>query len=422
MTTIIYWFRKDLRIQDNLAFTQACADANHLLPVFIHPANHDEQTSWGFPRVGHHSNVFLKQSLSELKDQLEACGSSLLELHGGTEEVFQILRKQTQSNVIYCEQIEAPEEITQLDILTHLDFEVRQFWQSSMLDPKDLPFDLKNMPDVFTIFRKSIEEKKLSHAKSIGKPENIPPLPPLGIHINQQKKEQIEQINFLFKGGEMSALAHLSQYFERRLPDTYKQTRNQLTGMDYSSKFSPWLAFGCCSARDIVQRLREYESTYGANDGTYWLWFELLWRDYFRFLHFKYGKKLYHSRGLGHSPSNRFDPKKFMQWRSGETGEALIDAGMRELYQTGFLSNRMRQIVASYWIYDMKGDWRAGAAWFESQLVDYDVYSNQGNWLYIAGCGTDPRGGRQFNVKKQSQDHDFDGSYRAKWLSNWVPD
>jgi deoxyribodipyrimidine photo-lyase len=94
----------------------------------------------------------------------------------------------------------------------------------------------------------------------------------------------------------------------------------------------------------------------------------------------------------------------------------LIDAGMRELRESGYLSNRMRQIVASYWIYDMQGDWRAGAAWFESQLIDYDVYSNQGNWLYIAGRGTDPRGGRPFNVAKQTQDHDPDGIYRRLWL------
>ena len=93
-----------------------------------------------------------------------------------------------------------------------------------------------------------------------------------------------------------------------------------------------------------------------------------------------------------------------------------MDAGMRELKATGYLSNRLRQVVASYLIYDLHSDWRAGAAWFESQLLDYDVYSNQGNWLYIAGRGTDPRGGRRFNPQKQAQDHDANGSYRALWL------
>ena len=88
---------------------------------------------------------------------------------------------------------------------------------------------------------------------------------------------------------------------------------------------------------------------------------------------------------------------------------------MRELAASGYLSNRLRQLVASYLIHDLGGDYRAGAAWFEAQLLDYDVYSNQGNWLYIAGRGTDPRGGRRFNPEKQTREHDPDGEYRHMW-------
>ena len=88
---------------------------------------------------------------------------------------------------------------------------------------------------------------------------------------------------------------------------------------------------------------------------------------------------------------------------------------MRELSATGYLSNRLRQIVASYLIHDLGGDWRAGAAWFEAQLIDYDVTSNQGNWLYLAGRGTDPRGGRRFDPKKQARDYDADGQFQAMW-------
>ena len=105
------------------------------------------------------------------------------------------------------------------------------------------------------------------------------------------------------------------------------------------------------------------------------------------------------------------------RWCHGQTGEPLVDAAMRELAATGYLSNRLRQVVASYLMYDLHGDWRAGAAWFEHCLLDYDPYSNQGNWLYIAGRGTDPRGGRRFNLPKQTQDHDAHGSYRRLWGS-----
>jgi deoxyribodipyrimidine photo-lyase len=166
----------------------------------------------------------------------------------------------------------------------------------------------------------------------------------------------------------------------------------------------------------IAQRLSQYEKQHGANESTYWIWFELLWRDYFSFLPFKYGKKLFYPTGLTDQPVGKLNVSQFNQWINGQTKDSFINAAMTELSSTGFMSNRMRQIVASYWIYDMGGDWRAGAAWFESQLIDYDVYSNQGNWLYIAGRGTDPRGGRPFNVAKQMRDHDPDGAYRKRWL------
>ncbi len=417
MSTIIYWFRNDLRLADNPAFARACAEASQLVPIYIHQDATEEFSRWDFPRMGRHRKQFLKQALHELKHQLGAHGASLLEFHGRPEDIFSVLRDQTQSDLIYCEQIEAPEEIAQVDHIRKMGFTITSFWQSSMLDPKELPFALQNMPDVFTKFRQDIERQGLSHAKPAELLRPIPPVPLLNLELHQEKNTSPDQSG-LFRGGEISALEHIKQYFDRGLVDSYKQTRNQLMGMDFSSKFSPWLASGCCSSRVIAEQLRSYESMHGANEGTYWLWFELLWRDYFRFLHFKYGASLYVPKGLSDKPVNIFDQKKFLQWSSGQTGEALIDAGMRELSETGFLSNRLRQVVASYWIYDMNGDWRAGAAWFESQLIDYDVYSNQGNWLYIAGRGTDPRGGRPFNVRKQTLDHDPDGIYRAKWLGN----
>ena len=170
----------------------------------------------------------------------------------------------------------------------------------------------------------------------------------------------------------------------------------------------------------IYAELKRFEAERGPNDSTYWIWFELLWRDYFRCLHLQNSKKLYRKQGLGDSELAKVPNNKqgFSHWCEGRTGEPLVDAGMRELAATGWLSNRLRQIVASYLIYDLKSDWRAGAAWFESQLIDYDVYSNQGNWLYIAGRGTDPRGGRRFNPQMQAQQHDKDGVYRQRWSSN----
>ena len=135
-------------------------------------------------------------------------------------------------------------------------------------------------------------------------------------------------------------------------------------------------------------------------------------------MHAKHGAALYRANGLGgpsHSPAPTHNAQGFARWCSGHTGQPLVDAGMRELAATGWLSNRMRQIVASYLVHDLGGDWLAGAAWFEHTLIDFDPCSNQGNWAYIAGRGTDPRGGRRFNTEKQTKDHDPDGHYRRLW-------
>ena len=417
MRTLIYWFRNDLRLADNPAFAQACLNVDYLLPVYIHDSKEQDMV-YGFERQGLHRKAFLRASLDDLKTQLQAQGSDLFEFAGKSTEILLQLVQDTAATAIYCEQIEVPEELEQVRILQEQAVEVKEFWQSSMLEPQDLPFALEKMPDVFTAFRREVERAQLKFAQPIHAPKKISSLPATLPQASILPSVAQSVSHPYFVGGASHAQTHLKQYLERRLPDSYKETRNQLIGMDYSSKFSAWLALGCISAREIAAQLSDYENRYGANDGTYWLWFELLWRDYFRFIHFKYGQNLYRASGLTGLPVKPSPQASFEQWRFGNTGSELVDAGMRELYQSGYLSNRMRQIVASYWIYDMQGDWRAGAAWFESQLIDYDVYSNQGNWLYIAGRGTDPRGGRPFNVAKQTQDHDPKEIYRKLWLSS----
>jgi deoxyribodipyrimidine photo-lyase len=177
---------------------------------------------------------------------------------------------------------------------------------------------------------------------------------------------------------------------------------------------------GALSAAQIIAALNVFEAQHGKSESSYWIWFELLWRDYFRFLHYKYGAQLYRARGLSKTPVSlpAFDEQKFLAWTLGPTGETLVDAAMRELASTAYLSNRLRQQVLSYWLHELSGDRRVAAAWLESQLLDYDVYSNQGNCLYLAGLGIDPRGylgGRWFDPQKQAKQHDAGGEYRRIW-------
>jgi deoxyribodipyrimidine photo-lyase len=145
--------------------------------------------------------------------------------------------------------------------------------------------------------------------------------------------------------------------------------------------------------------------------------FELRWRDFFRLMMLKHGKSVFQFQGFGQSfvpPPGRSE-NTFRRWAEGKTGQPFVDAAMRELKFTGFMSNRMRQVVASYLIDYLKLDWRLGAAWFEEQLIDYDVSSNWCNWAYQAGVGNDPRGKRVFNPERQAEMYDPDGAYRRLW-------
>lgn len=444
--TLIFWFRNDLRLDDNPGLIQACQQAANLLLVHCRSTTAWQLTRWKVPRTSWHRQQFLASTLSDLAMQLKSCGSQLLEMEGNPAELLPALARAVGAATIYCEEIAAPEEQEEVAALRAAGLTVKTVWQSSLLDPTDLPFVPNALPDVFTSFRTTVERQHVLPPPPLARPQKIPALPPAyaavvekwgapgpamssgfadaaptehqAAHPDRHPAGDRSSFPYflpLFSGGATAASRHVRQYFDRKLAHTYKLTRNGLTGVDYSTKFSPWLASGAISARQVYAALKRFEAAHGANDSTYWIWFELLWRDYFRLLHLKYGAQLYRAQGLTSLPQPSHDGRRFDAWCQARTGEPLVDAGMAELSITGYLSNRLRQIVASYLVHDLGCDWRAGAAWFEAHLIDYDVYSNQGNWLYIAGRGTDPRNGRRFNIQKQIHEHDPDGAYRRLW-------
>jgi deoxyribodipyrimidine photo-lyase len=218
-----------------------------------------------------------------------------------------------------------------------------------------------------------------------------------------------------FKGGETGALERLVSYCATRDGlGRYKETRNGLLG-NYSSRFSPWLALGCLSPRIIMSEVRKHEARFGANESTYWMQFELLWRDYFRLVFEKYQNRLFQHGGLKQRPTGKADAQRFADWCNGKTRCNFVNANMNELRETGWMSNRGRQNVASYLVHDLGVDWRWGAAWFEYLLLDYDVCSNYGNWNYVAGIGNDPRPNRKFNTSLQQSMYDPDGTFTRTW-------
>ena len=248
-----------------------------------------------------------------------------------------------------------------------------------------------------------------------------------------------------FTGGSEAGNARVRHLLESGAMSSYKDTRNGLLGLDFSTKLSAWLALGSISARQVHWLLMDFEggkSDLGKGAKGYGaaVRFELLWRDYMRLCTRKFGSRLFFVDGYKQdknakwnyisSPFTNSTEKKNKGGKNdddtrcaverfirGQTGIGLIDASQRELFLTGWTSNRARQNVASFLAKHLGIDWRIGAEWYECNLMDYDVSSNWGNWQYVAGVGNDPRGdARVFNPVKQALDYDPHGEYIRAWV------
>ncbi|WP_020604681.1 DASH family cryptochrome [Spirosoma spitsbergense] len=431
--TIIHWFRNDLRLHDNPALYQSCQDAEVVLPVYIlDPTSIETVPGRNFPKAGGHRMRFLLESLADLRRSLQQKGSDLLIRAGDPRQVLAELVRQYQASAVYAGQ-EATTEETRLEeeikqALHPVGGQLKLFWMLSLYHPDDLPFELSVVPDAYRDFRKGCEKQAqvrqevpvptLPVLPDIA-PGELPTLETLGLEA--PIPDDRAAIHFL--GGETEALQRVETYFwQRDLLRTYKYTRNQLLGEDYSSKFSAWLANGCLSPRRVYWEVRRYEQERKKNVSTYWLIFELIWRDYFRFQAARQGHRIFLASGPRHAPTTGWkkDDDLFAKWAAGQTGIPFVDANMRELNATGFMSNRGRQNVASLLLHrgekpDLSVWWPWGAAYMESQLIDYDPASNWGNWNMVAGVGADAHGDRYFNSYTQATRYDPQGEYVKHW-------
>jgi deoxyribodipyrimidine photo-lyase len=429
MKRALVWFKTDLRLHDNETLVLAMEQSDEVIPVYCFDEAHFKTTKFGFKKTGNFRAHFLLESLMDLDKNLRAVGSGLTVVKGKPEvEIAKLIEKYNVQKVYAKDEVAYEELQTQALVqkeLSKINTPLVTFNSSTLYQEEDLPFSIKDIPDVFTNFRKQVEKESkiraaFSKPKAINSPEidvlNLPSLEELGLeNIATDNRAVLD-----FEGGETASWTRLEHYFfKTKSLSVYKETRNGLVGADYSSKFSAWLALGCISARSIYAQIQHYEKEIVANESTYWLVFELLWRDYFRFVMKKYGHLFFLQNGIKTSKknSNRHNAKLFETWKNAQTGNDFINANMLELKLTGFMSNRGRQNVASYLVNDLQLDWRYGAAYFEEQLIDYDVCSNWGNWAYLAGVGNDPRENRAFNIEKQANDYDKNNTYRNLWLN-----
>ena len=424
--TSLIWFRNNLRIQDNTSLKKATENHRNTIAVYFFDPKLFKIDAYGFQKTAKYRTKFLIETITDLKKNLADVNITLLTYFESPEDKLHEICDAFEIGTIYTQKEWTREEVATNNFIKNTLSESLNFvedYDQFLYNPDTVSRDFSKIPDVFTAFRKKLEKtvqvsKELAISKCaqeniIDTKTTIPTLKELGFENFEPHKNTA----FPFEGGETAALSRLKNYFfETKKVGFYKKTRNGLVGTDYSTKFSPWLANGSLSAKTIYWKIREYEAEFSANDSTYWVIFELIWRDYFKYISLKYNAKVFQLGGILEKDYQwSSDNRLIKQWIHGETTDDFVNANMIELKESGFMSNRGRQNVASYFAKELLLDWRIGAAYFESMLLDYDVHSNYGNWMYVAGVGNDPRD-RKFNTQLQAERYDGNRKFRKRWL------
>lgn len=440
-----------------------------MVPVYVFDLSQygpDNLSPHGFQRTGPFRAAFQVEAVRDLRNRLRNQGADLVLRQGDpAEEVLDVIDALVEKGINKVRVI-VHKEVTWEEVVQErrvekglkwrkeekgLDGDIHYVWGATLHHIEDLPFNGGGpwFPNTFTDYRKMIEAQDGPEVRrEIELPARLAPFPmhlkirndPFpSLRIDLEVDGLCDPHDYAFPhplavadfvGGETEAEGRWNDWaWHADALRVYKETRNESGNRDFSSKMSPWLALGCISPRTIYWNCKKYEEEVEKNESTYWMVFELMTRDYFRWVAASVGTKLfslhgYSGRGATEagvwevhaSSSDGENQERLQKWIEGQTGAPFVDASMRELAATGFMSNRGRQNVASFLIHDLKfPDWRAGAEYFESVLIDYDVASNWGNWAYIAGVGSDPRGGRWFNVVKQGIQYDPEGFFVTRW-------
>lgn len=416
----LHWMRHDLRIDDNDALISLLEQCQQVKVVYVFDPRWLLSNEFGHCHLGSHRHAFLNKSLADIKDQLALHNIPLIMLKGDPVATISNL---INTNPIDCMSFEEHYGFNERKQVSLLKAQLSSlpFIEGNgnyLLDHKCLAFEIHAMPDVFSPFRRKVE-KDLKLRKPVAMPNkfeanNLKPLSNLklstyDIALSTHASE--------YGGGQSGAKHRIDEYFYKTDGiSRYKETRNGLDGWEFSSRFSAYLAMGCVSPAYIFKELQLYENTRIQNDSTYWLFFELLWREFFHLQAKKQNTKYFEYGGIQQqAPLNSINASVVELWKNGQTNYPIVNACMNQLAATGFMSNRGRQLVASCFVHELRQDWRYGAAYFEEMLIDFDVASNYGNWQYLAGVGSDPRGHRQFDLEKQTNTYDPNRTFIKTW-------
>lgn len=395
----IFWFRRDLRINDNNGLFEALTSGSDVLPVFIFDTNILEELPKDDARVS-----FIHKLLENVQAELIKHKRSLAVFEGNPEDIFMQLIKENKIKAVYTNHDYEPYAIKRdkaiHELLNKYNIDFKTFKDQVIFEKDDVVKDDGTSYVVYTPYMKKWKER-FSKQKLIQFPseDNL-------THITKHNYPflALKEIGF-----NKSSLQPEPYSLEKALIENYSNTRN-FPAIKGTSKLSPYLRFGAVSIREAIKVAAAVKEETYLN--------ELIWREFFMQILWHYPETVQKSfRPRYDNIKWRNNKKEFEAWCEGKTGYALVDAGMRELNATGYIHNRVRLVVSSFLCKHLLIDWRWGEAYFAGKLFDYEQSSNVGNWQWAAGSGVDAAPYfRIFNPLEQAKKFDKSLEYIKKWV------
>ncbi len=397
MKVVVFWYRRDLRLKDNVALFNALNHGVPVIPIFIFDNNIVNELEESDPRIN-----FIYENLIKINKFLVNHGSSIRVFKGSVREAFQELLNEYEVNSVYANEDYEPyaqqRDKEVYDLLKLQEVEFRTYTDHVVFKPGTILKDDGLPYTVYTPFKK----KWLKHFE-------VNPVEILSESNYSNFSKIIFQLPELSDFGFLLSKKRVEEYDVSQL-DNYELTRD-IPALNSTSFLGPHLRFGTVSIRRIVSKLKSSDDVFLS---------ELIWREFFIQIMFHYPRVINENFKIKYNGIVwRNKDEDFEKWCEGETGYPIVDAGMRQLNQTGYMHNRVRMITASFLCKHLLIDWRWGEAYFANKLLDFELASNNGNWQWVAGTGCDAAPYfRVFNPSSQTLKFDS----KLEYIQRWVPE